>query len=216
VRTHVTDNLTRLTRNTRTQKLCGTIPSTGQPLEVKRFTIGNYYYMGCTWKKREFVKDCTAGGTYMEYNEGWGMRKRRACAHMRVRERVCFCMCGCCVCVCAHARVCEVVEWKHVYREQIRNSWMCYLWRYSTSVSRWCALARSRCVSPDLSLSLSVLLSFCFCLALAVALPPTCMWHVDSLSPPPPPPPPPCTPLSLSLSFFLVLVCARSLSLACT
>ena len=42
-------------------KLCGTIPSTGEPLEVKRFTIGNYYHQGCTEKRSEFVKDCTAG-----------------------------------------------------------------------------------------------------------------------------------------------------------
>ena len=32
------------------------------PLEVKRFTLGNYYHMGCTDKKREYIKDCTAEG----------------------------------------------------------------------------------------------------------------------------------------------------------
>jgi len=41
-------------------RLCGTIPSTGEPLEVKRFTLGNFYHLGCTVKKRQFLKDCTA------------------------------------------------------------------------------------------------------------------------------------------------------------
>jgi hypothetical protein len=42
-------------------KLCGSIPSTGEPLEVKRFTLGSFYYLGCTTRRREYVKDCTAG-----------------------------------------------------------------------------------------------------------------------------------------------------------
>lgn len=46
------------------QKLCGTIPSTGEPLEVKRFTLGNFYYLGCTNKKRQYLKDCTAEGVF--------------------------------------------------------------------------------------------------------------------------------------------------------
>jgi len=41
-------------------KLCGKIPSTGEDLELARFTMAKYYHMGCTNKRREYIKDCTA------------------------------------------------------------------------------------------------------------------------------------------------------------
>lgn len=40
-------------------KLCGTIPSTGEPLTLDGFTIGGFYNLGCTRKTRVQVKDCT-------------------------------------------------------------------------------------------------------------------------------------------------------------
>mmetsp|Transcript_54970 Transcript_54970/g.128573 ORF Transcript_54970/g.128573 Transcript_54970/m.128573 type:complete len:401 (+) Transcript_54970:140-1342(+) len=41
-------------------RLCGTIPSTGELLELRKFTLGKFYHLGCTDKKREYIKDCTA------------------------------------------------------------------------------------------------------------------------------------------------------------
>jgi len=48
-------------------KLCGTIPSTGEQLELHQFTLGGFYHLGCTVKKREYIKDCTAGGSRTSY-----------------------------------------------------------------------------------------------------------------------------------------------------
>lgn len=52
-------------------KLCGTIPSTGEPLQLKQFTIGGYYNLGCTRKFREQIKDCTNGGARAGHGPGW-------------------------------------------------------------------------------------------------------------------------------------------------
>ena len=46
-------------------RVCGTIPSTGEPLEVDKFTLGGFYYLGCTEKQRQYVKDCTAGAEHV-------------------------------------------------------------------------------------------------------------------------------------------------------